>query len=245
MKSIISFPDRGPWGDSKWRGNCSGHVIRELIEHYRPRLFVDACEGSGTSGEVCRDLGVEYVGLDIHKGFDFTRDSILKHLPRQADVVFTHPPYWDMIDYRRIGRFDHESLADQDLSACSEEEFLEKSQTMLVNQRVATKGGGIYTTLIGDYRRKGVFRSFQADFIGLMPKEELEAVLAAALMAKKASRRDGQARSQAFFAEVSKNPTWQTLLDKAGIAATDVWAVAQNQLRSEDVEKLGHQGTLF
>ena len=31
MNSIMSFPDRGPWGDSKWRGNASGYVYKSLL----------------------------------------------------------------------------------------------------------------------------------------------------------------------------------------------------------------------
>lgn len=164
MKSVVSYPDRGPWGDAKWRGNCSGHIIRDIVNHYKPSLFVDACEGSGTSGDVCRELGVDYVGLDLHKGNDFTRDSILKALPRPADVVFTHPPYHSMIKYA-----DHPN----DTSRCKTvEEFLEKSQVMLLNQRHATRDGGVYATLIGDMRKNGTFRSFQADFISMMPRSE-------------------------------------------------------------------------
>ena len=30
--SVVSYPDRGPWGNSKWRGNASGHLYRELFE---------------------------------------------------------------------------------------------------------------------------------------------------------------------------------------------------------------------
>ena len=56
MKSVISYPNRGPWGKSNWRGNVSGFVIKDLIEHFRPKLLVDACEGSGTSGDVCRKM---------------------------------------------------------------------------------------------------------------------------------------------------------------------------------------------
>jgi len=47
---------------------------------------------------------------------------------------------------------------------------------MLLNQRDATREGGVYCTLIGDRRQKGVFVSYQANFISMMPKNELKSV---------------------------------------------------------------------
>jgi hypothetical protein len=179
MKSVMSFPERGNWGRSNWRGNTSGYVIKELIEHFNPKLFVDACEGSGTSGDVCRDLGIDYVGLDLYKGQDFTRDYILSQLPRQADMCFSHFPYHNMIEYS--GKVYGDKIIEGDTSYCkTPEEFISKSQVALLNQREATKEGGIYTTLIGDQRGgklgSGNFRSYQADFISMMPKDELMSV---------------------------------------------------------------------
>ena len=178
MKSVMSFKERGPWGKNSWRGNTSGHVIKEMIEHFKPKLFVDACEGSGTSGDVCKDMGVEYVGLDLYKGNDFTKDDIFTQLPRPADICFSHFPYNDMITYS--GEV-YPGILDGDTSRCdSPEEFISKSQIALMNQREATKRGGIYATLIGDHRGgtlgSGNFRSYQADFIQMMPKEELLSV---------------------------------------------------------------------
>ena len=40
MKSVVSYPERGKWGKSSWRGNMSGYIIIDLIEHFKPRLFV-------------------------------------------------------------------------------------------------------------------------------------------------------------------------------------------------------------
>ena len=145
MKSVMSFPERGNYGKSNWRGNTSGYVIKELIQHFDPKIFVDACEGSGTSADVCKEMGVHYVGLDLYKGQDFTRDSILSALPRPADICFTHPPYHSLIKYSGSVYGDKE--LEGDTSHCvTPEEFISKSQVMLLNQREATKEGGIYTT---------------------------------------------------------------------------------------------------
>jgi len=185
MKSVVSYPERGNYGKSNWRGNTSGLLIKDLIEFASQNtrtplngfLFVDSCEGSGTSGDVCRELNCQYVGLDLHKGNDFTKDSILASLPREADTVFTHPPYAEMIQYS--GKQWGNQLIESDLSNpnISKEEFLEKSQLMLLNQRDATRTNGLYATLIGDMRKKGQFWSFQADYQNMMPKDELISVV--------------------------------------------------------------------
>lgn len=176
MKSIVSYEDRGKWGDSKWRGNCSGHLIVDLCNHFQPRNFVDICEGSGTSGDVCRELDINYTGLDLHKGFDFTKDSVLEAVGHHSDLVWSHPPYHDMIKYS--GHVWGDQRLEGDTSNCHNyEEFLEKSQLMLLNQRDATNNNGIYTTLIGDMRRKGQYYPMQSDLIKLLPSNELLSIV--------------------------------------------------------------------
>ena len=93
----MSFPDRGPWGDPKWRGNCSGHVLQSLFEQTNPESFVDCMAGSGTSIEVARERGMKAWGLDIHYGFNAVRDSILDAVGQEVDIVFSHPPYLDSL----------------------------------------------------------------------------------------------------------------------------------------------------
>jgi len=181
MKSIMSFPERGKWGNNKYRGNTSGHVYRELIEQYignREGVFVDACMGGGTSRDVVADLfpNVEYHGLDLRDGFDFTSMSIRNHIKKEADIVTSHPPYDKMVSYS--GSQWGDQIHPADTSHCNNtEEFLAKSQVMLLNQRQATKQGGVYATLIGDRRSRGEFRSYQADFINMMPTNELKSVV--------------------------------------------------------------------
>ncbi len=173
--SIMSFPDRGPWGSSKWRGNCSGHVLRELFTSLKPKLFVDTMVGSGTSVEVAQEMGIEAVGLDLHSGFDALTMSIAERVGRPADLVFSHPPYGGMVVYSgEIWGKAHPN----DLSRCTnDEDFHEKLQAVLLNQREATAPGGHYATLIGDWRRRGRYSSYQAEAIARMPRDELAAVI--------------------------------------------------------------------
>lgn len=173
--SILSFKDRGKWGKSGWRGNCSGHVYKELFTRLQPKVFVDPMVGSGTSVEVAQEMNIEAYGLDLHQGFNAANDSILEKVGKEADLVVSHPPYGGMIVYS--GNVWGEANP-ADLSRCvSDEDFHEKLQLVLLNQRNATKAGQYYGTIIGDWRHQGEYVSYQAECIARMPKEELAAVL--------------------------------------------------------------------
>ena len=94
--SILSFPDRGPWGNSRYRGNCSGYVYKRVFEHLRPRVFTDPMVGSGTSVEVAREMGIEAYGLDLHSGFNILKTSILEAVGKPSDP-------WELDDQLAIG----------------------------------------------------------------------------------------------------------------------------------------------
>lgn len=182
--SVISHAERGEGGKSSYRGNTGANFMQDVIqfgiENTKTRseqfLFCDANEGSGTSRDVSKQIGCQYVGLDLMHGNDFTRDSILTSLPRHAEMVFTHPPYAEMVIYS--GEQWGDKTLENDLSnpKLSKEAFLEMSQVMLMNQRDAARDGGLYATLIGDMRKAGKFWSFQADYQMMMPKSELISV---------------------------------------------------------------------
>ncbi len=99
--TLLSFPDRGPWGDNRYRGNCSGWIHAFLIWKYKiDRLFAELFSGSGTGYDVCKDMGVPYIGADLNP--EPSRPGILHvnaitdEVPeefRNAQMVFMHPPY--------------------------------------------------------------------------------------------------------------------------------------------------------
>lgn len=174
--SIMSFPNRGKWGKSNWRGNASGHVYKELFEQLKPRSFVDPMVGSGTSVEVAQEMGIDAYGLDLHSGFNAIRHSIVEKVGKESDLIVSHPPYGSMIVYS--GNVWGANAHPDDLSRCVDDnDFHEKMQLVLINQRMATKAGGYYGTLIGDWRRNGVYTSYQAEIIARMPRDELAGIL--------------------------------------------------------------------
>ena len=90
LTSLLRYPDRGPWGKGSYFGNCTGYLVFDLLDYFKPRSVFDPMEGSGTTGEVCFDLTIEYVGRDLKDGFDLLSSP----LPDQHfDLIFWHPPY--------------------------------------------------------------------------------------------------------------------------------------------------------
>src|SRR6266511_4246341 len=76
LTSIVSYPDRGPWGDNRYPGNSSGYLLIDLCATYAPRAVLDPMEGGGTSRDVCADMGITYQGFDLHSGVDSLHDEI-------------------------------------------------------------------------------------------------------------------------------------------------------------------------
>lgn len=174
--SIVSYPERGPWGKSSWRGNASGHFYVDLYSQLRPRVVCDPMVGSGTSRDVAMEMGIEMHALDLHSGFNAVRDSILQKIGKPVDLCFSHPPYGSMIVYS--GEVWGDKPHPDDLSRCVDDNaFHERPELVMLNQRDATKEGGYYGCLIGDGRRQGRYTSYQAEIIARMPSDELAGVI--------------------------------------------------------------------
>jgi len=175
LSSILSYPERGPWGDASYPGNCSGHIIKRLLEYYEPRIFVDPAEGSGTSRDVAKELGLTYFGFDLRSGFDVLTQPLDAVLCERADLVFFHPPYHNIVRYSSQvwGKEPHP----QDLSQCPTfEDYLFKLKLACINIWSAIRQGGRLAVLIGDTRRNGTYYSPQAQ-VQQFHLGQLEAIL--------------------------------------------------------------------
>jgi len=162
--SVLSFTDRGPYGKASYRGNCSGYVVKALLQFLKPKECCDPAEGSGTTGDVCREMGIRYAGLDLKGGFNLLRDSLLDRLGRPFEFIFFHPPYHDIVKYS--GSVWGEPHPD-DLSRCVDvEDFLSNMETALWNISRATEGH--FAVLIGDVRKNGTYHPFQSDVIRIV-----------------------------------------------------------------------------
>lgn len=86
MKSVVSYPDRGPYGNNKYRGNCSGHLVEDLIRQYKLKSMSDYMVGSGTTEDVCKAYKLPGTFLDLNRGFDMMTMDI----PERAENIFWH-----------------------------------------------------------------------------------------------------------------------------------------------------------
>lgn len=161
MQSIISYEDRGPYGDSSYRGNCSGFVIKDLILQFfpntKPKKFIEIFSGGGTGKDVARELGIRNsIHLDLNNGWNALKDEI----PSGADFIFSHPPYWNIIKYEKQRNSYNQSDLSNDMPY---EEFIRKLD--LVNEKIycSLVNGGRHVTLIGDVRKQGKYYSIIKD----------------------------------------------------------------------------------
>lgn len=176
--SVHSTPQRGPWGQSSWRGNCSGYLIKDLLEHYSPEKFVEVFGGSGTGYDVAQTLGIKNsVHLDLNPAFGqpfshaselvsgkYGGHNVLTNDIPGADFIFSHPPYHNIIQYSGSQWGTRGQAHPDDLSRCtSYEEFIKKLNLINAKIYAALKSGGRHATLIGDVRKDGKYYSIIKD----------------------------------------------------------------------------------
>lgn len=161
MQSVISYKERGNYGNSMYRGNCSGYVIKDLIEHFypdsTPKKFIEVFSGGGTGKDVAKELKISNsLHLDLNNGWD----ALVDNIPSGSDFIFSHPPYWDIIKYEQ----QRNSYSPNDLSNnMSYEEFIKKLD--IVNEKIyhSLINGGRHITLLGDVRKNGKYYSIIKD----------------------------------------------------------------------------------
>lgn len=170
--TIWSFPNRGSWAthSGKYRGNWTPYVPRNLILRYsQPGDWIlDQFIGSGTTLVEAKLLNRNAIGVDINpqsvsiseKNIQFESDSLSKIFIREGDatkldfvknekidLICTHPPYADIIQYS-------ESI-EGDISHLKTEEFLREMDKVAKESFRVLKNGKICAVMMGDIRKNG------------------------------------------------------------------------------------------
>jgi len=153
LTSIHSEPERGPYGDSRYRGNCGGHLIKDLLRYHQPQRVLDPMTGSGTCRDVCNELGIECVSFDLNAGQDASDPASYEDLGT-FDFVWLHPPYWRMIRYGA----DERCLS----QAESLEAFMSRLSRVMMNCQSVLTPSGVIGVLIGGYSERGTYMPLSA-----------------------------------------------------------------------------------
>lgn len=160
MTSLVSYPERCPlWGDARYRGNCDGRLFKDLVLRYNAKNVADPMMGSGTTRDVIQGLNrflaepIRYWGGDLKQGFNLATTD----LPGEYDMVWVHPPYWNIIRY---------SDDPADVSTVETyEEFRHLLAVCLRRCSAALAPGGRLAVLVGDVRRKGRYTPIVRDVL--------------------------------------------------------------------------------
>lgn len=164
--------DRGSYGRNTYRGNCSGKLIKDIINQYKLRGLSDFMVGSGTTEDVVREAGIRGTFADLNRGFDMMSMDV----PERAENIFWHPPYHDMVvysnsqykaaDVERATGLSADTILADDLSRCASwEEFVNKMNHCMLKQFAALEKGGRMFTLVGDMKRRGKLFSMILDLV--------------------------------------------------------------------------------
>jgi hypothetical protein len=142
--SVLSYPERGPYGSNKFRGNTSGYLIRDLILQFGARTVLDPMAGSKTTQDVCRELEVECDCLDLSEGFDAASSPLPD---KRYDLIFLHPPYWNVLRFSNDQRDLSNSKTLQD--------FLNRLSRIILRLAHLLSKQGRMVVLIGNKRKNG------------------------------------------------------------------------------------------
>ncbi len=173
MTTHWSFPQRGDWAthDAKWRGNWSPYIPRNIILRYSKEkdLILDQFAGGGTTLVEAKLLNRDIIGIDVndvalnrckekidfqHEGADgkvFLRKGDARKLDfipdNSIDLVCTHPPYANIIEYSED--------IEEDLSHLKINEFLNEMKKVASESYRVLKKDKFCAVLMGDTRKNG------------------------------------------------------------------------------------------
>ena len=149
LTSIHAVRGRGPYGNRYYRGNCGGHLIRDLLRYFQPQRVLDPMTGSGTCRDVCRELEIPCHTMDIRRGQDAADPDSYAGIA-DVDFIWMHPPYFKMIRYND----DPRCLS----NAPTLDAFLDKMQLVLQNCKSVLSKHGKIAILIGGFSHQGRYQ---------------------------------------------------------------------------------------
>lgn len=198
LSSVWDFGNRDNYaGDANFYGNAPTQVVEQCILRLTKEtdFVVDPMAGSGTTIDVCKAYNRKVKAFDLTP----TRKEVVQNDSRNiplrdfsTDLVFLHPPYWDMVKY---------SIKQNDISRLPLNNFLD-SMTQIINesQRILKKDKYL-CILIGDIVRKGKFISLSRKLSNICENAGLEDAGYAIKITKDSTSQ--RRRGKAIYAELA------------------------------------------
>lgn len=170
--TVWAFPNRGKWAthDAKYRGNWSPYIPRNVILRYSSEgdTVLDQFIGGGTTAVEAKLTGRNFIGIDINPAaveltknklnfeYDTSTDISVRlgdarklDIPDDSiDLICTHPPYADIINYS--------DGIEGDLSLLSIKPFLAEMSKVAEECFRVLKKDKFCAILMGDTRKKGM-----------------------------------------------------------------------------------------
>ena len=170
--TVWAFPDRGKWAthDAKYRGNWSPYIPRNVILRYSSEddTVLDQFVGGGTTAVEAKLTGRNFIGIDINPAaVELTKNKLNFEYETCADIsvklgdarkldisdgsidlICTHPPYADIINYS--------DGIEGDLSLLSIKPFLAEMSKVAEECFRVLKKDKFCAILMGDTRKKGM-----------------------------------------------------------------------------------------
>ena len=167
--TVWSFPDRGNWLTHKgdYPGNWSPHVPKNIILRYSTErdIVLDQFVGSGTTLIEAKRLNRRCIGSDINENalnicrqrIDESNNIFIKKQDARylnllknnsIDLICTHPPYADVIEYSKN--------IQGDLSLLELDEFYNQMELVAKSCYRVLKPNKYCAILMGDRRKKGL-----------------------------------------------------------------------------------------
>jgi len=170
--TVWTFPNRGKWAthDAKYRGNWSPYIPRNVILRYSAEgdTVLDQFVGGGTTAVEARLTHRNFIGFDINPdavtlstqkcNFEFETPytttiklgdaRTLDLYDESVDLICTHPPYADIIQYS-------EGI-EGDLSHLDMKAFLPEIYKVAEESFRVLKKDRFCVVLMGDTRKKGM-----------------------------------------------------------------------------------------
>lgn len=172
MNTMWSFKIRGDWAthDAKYRGNWSPYIPRNIILRYSKErdLILDQFVGGGTTLVEAKLLNRDIIGIDVNeKALEISKEKInfsvensskvklkkadarnLDFIKNESiDLICTHPPYSNIINYSED--------IENDLSRLNIKDFLIEMKKVAKESYRVLKKNKFCAILMGDTRKNG------------------------------------------------------------------------------------------